>query len=234
MKNKRIGVVGNWTGPNSFGITKPYLFYWSMFGDVELISPLDKSIRELDLLVLPGGPDVDVFRYLGPEDDIHLATGQPCMQRERFDKMLLPKYIEANTPIYCTCRGMQSIAVHFGGKLNQHMNHETNPEHDRGKLVHGIKFVNQDVLPELAQFVSRLGKKKYEVNSLHHQTVHFPTLSEEATVIAVHEKDNHIEAMTFWPNYPIHATQFHSEEMYDEFSEVLINHLLSLSDEEEI
>lgn len=231
-KIKKIGIVGHFTGSNSFGITKPYLYFWSNFGEVSIISPLEKHVRDLDLLVLPGGPDVDVFRYLEADDDIHLAVGQPCMQRERFDKMLLPKYIEANTPIYGTCRGMQSLAVHFKGKLNQHMSHETNGE-DRSKLVHGIKFENTNVVPGLNEFVKSIGNKKYEINSIHHQTVSDDKLPEEITVLARHDKDNHIEAMTLFPYYPIHANQHHVEEIYDPFAITLISHLLSLSDEEE-
>ena len=232
-KVKKIGIVGNWTGANSFGITKPYMFFWSHFGEVSIISPMEKHVRDLDLLVIPGGPDVDVFRYLREEDDIDLNTGTPCYQRERFDKMLLPKYIAKGTPVFGTCRGLQTIAVTLGARLKQHMHHETNGD-NRHALVHGITFDNIEVVPGLEELVNHPDSKDYKVNSLHHQTVLEETLPQEATVIARHFKDNEVEAITYWPTYPIHTMQSHSEEMFDEFSLVLISHLLSLSDEEEI
>ena len=97
---KKIAIVGHWTGENSFGISKPYLFFWQRFGEVSLISPFENHVRDVDLLVMPGGQDVDPYRYLSPEDDTHIYTGSPCMQKERFDRFLLPKYIEKNIPIF--------------------------------------------------------------------------------------------------------------------------------------
>lgn len=225
---KKIGIVGNWTGANSFGITKPYIFFWSQFGEVSVISPFEREARDLDLLVLPGGPDVDVYRYLDENEDIHIFTGAPCMQRERFDKILLPKYIAKQTPIFSTCRGMQSLYVTLGGKLNQHMYHETNPENDGAKLMHALKFENTDVIPELTELIKSFGKREYKVNSRHHQTVHEETKPEEVTILARHDKDNHIEMATTWPHYPAHLTQHHVEDIGDDVSIHLIQHLLNL------
>lgn len=225
---KKIGLVGNFTGGNSFGITKPYLFFWSRFGEVTLISPFEKEVRDLDLLVLPGGPDVDVNRYLDDEEDIHVLTGSPCMQRERFDRMLLPKYMNKQTPIFGTCRGMQSLYVQLGGKLNQHMHHETNPENDGAKLMHGLKFENLDIIPDLSSLVKSFKNKEYKVNSRHHQTVNEATKPEQVTILARHERDNQIEMATTWPHYPAHMAQFHTEDIWDEVSIHLIEHLLSL------
>jgi len=56
--------------------------------------------KDLDLLVLPGGPDVDPMRYLDQDDDFSLWNGKPCVFKERFDKILLPQYIENRTPIF--------------------------------------------------------------------------------------------------------------------------------------
>lgn len=99
MKIKRIGLVGWLTGSNSFGATVPYVDFFSRFGVVEIIMPNEKNVRNIDLLIMPGGPDVDTNRYL---DDGYLDfnIGKPCPFRERFDKILLPKYIESKTPIF--------------------------------------------------------------------------------------------------------------------------------------
>lgn len=47
----------------------PYLRYFEGFGNVKIIVPTSKEIdTKLDLLVVPGGPDVDPSRYLDEED----------------------------------------------------------------------------------------------------------------------------------------------------------------------
>ena len=226
--SKKIGLVGNFTGGNSFGITKPYLFFWSQFGEVSLISPFEKEARDLDLLVMPGGPDVAPWRYLDADEDIHVHVGQPCMQRERFDKVLLPKYMMNGTPIFGTCRGMQSIYVQLGGKLNQHMSHETNSDSDGSKLVHAVKFENLDVVPGLSELVASFKGKEYKINSRHHQTVNEETKPNIVTILARHDKDDEIEFATTFPHYPAHLTQHHVEDVYDKVSIYLINHLLNL------
>lgn len=226
---KKIGIVGHFTGANSFGISKPYLYFWQHFGEVSLISPFEKHVRDIDLLVLPGGQDVAVQRYLGEEDDIDMNVGQPCMQKERFDKMLLPKYIEANVPIFGTCRGMQSMYVQLGGKLNQHMSHETNPDYDGGKLMHALTFENTEVIPGLPRLIHGFNNKKYEVNSRHHQTVNEETKPEIVTILARHSEDREIEMVTTYPHYPCHLTQHHVEDIRDSVSLFLINHLLNIN-----
>ncbi len=232
MKNKKIGVVGHFTGQNSFGITKAYMEFFQNFGEVIVLSPWDKTTRELDLLVLPGGPDVNPFRYLEVEDYLDINVGAPCIIREKFDRELLPQYIAQQTPIFGICRGHQTLAVHFGAKLNQDMYHETNPDHDRRKKVHTIKTT------EAINLIPGLEMKDFETNSLHHQTVAFAPAN--AAVIGYYKPTDHkikqydeeIEALTYFPNYPAHTVQWHPEEAYDKLSITCIRHLLSLSDEE--
>ena len=224
---KKIAIVGHWTGVNSFGISKPYLFFWQQFGEVSLISPFETHVRDIDLLVMPGGPDVDPYRYLDFNQDTHPFTGQPCMQKERFDRFLLHKYIDANIPIFGTCRGMQSMWVAFGGELNQHMNHETNPENDGGKLMHAINFENTHVVPGFSA-VANHKNDEYKVNSRHHQTVSDKDKPQICTILARHSKDSEIEFATTFPHYPCHMTQHHVEDTSDPATVFLINHLLNL------
>ena len=230
---KKIGIVGHFVGPTTFGITKPYMSFLSHFGEVSIISPWENDTRDIDLLVLPGGPDVDPLRYLEDGDEWNLATGQPCMIRERFDRILLPQYIARRTPILGICRGHQSLYVQMGGKLIQDMHHEYNGE-DRMKLVHDIKFDNLGIFPGLARYVKdKIGKKPYKTNSIHHQAADENNKPEIATIIARHAIDNTVEAVTYFPHYPAHTFQWHPEEIWDDASYILINHLLSLSDTNE-
>lgn len=97
---KKIGIVAHFPTQNTVGITRAYIDFFSTFGEVILLTPWDNTVRDLDLLVLPGGPDVNPFRYLTEEDDLDLRVGSPCVVREFFDKKFLPQYIAKNTPIF--------------------------------------------------------------------------------------------------------------------------------------
>ena len=222
---KKIGILGHYLGPNSFGLTKPYLNFFSMFGEVVIITPFDIAVREdLDLLVLPGGPDVWPDRYRDADEDFHFLTGEPRMEFERFDAILLPGYIQKRVPIFGICRGHQSLAVHFGGHLKQHMYHETNKHDKRDEWVHGL-----DIFHDAANLIEGLPKAMFDVNSLHHQVV--DRIPFNAKVLARYRnhknpKHNEIEAITYWPNYPAHTVQWHPEEIRDDFSMYLIEHLL--------
>lgn len=225
--SKKIGIVAWPTGPNSFGVTIPYIEFFSKFGIVDLIMPNETKVRNLDLLVLPGGPDVDTSRYLG-EEPLSFAIGKTCPFRERFDRVLLPKYLDKTTPIFGICRGHQSLAVTFGAQLEQHMHHETNKESNRTEQVHKV-IVDHSV----ADLIPELSSVDFKVNSIHHQTVLDDGLPSCIKVLAryspeIREYGGEIEAITYFPEYPAHTVQWHPEEIEDDFSIHLINHLLDL------
>ena len=219
---KNIGIVA-YPVAGGYGIPEAYLNFFSQFGYVTMIVHNEMETRkDLDLLVLPGGPDVDPSRYLKENDELSLYMGKSCPFRERFDRVLLPKYILDGVPIFGICRGHQSLAVHFGGTLVQDMYHETN-DSDRRKLVHEVSLINRKI--EDFKFLNEI-PTKFKINSIHHQTVdRVPTT---ATVLAVHEKDREVEALSYYPYYPAHTVQYHPEEIHDEFAIKLINHLLTL------
>ena len=96
-----IGIVGHLLGPNSAGITLPYLRYFENFGNVKLIMPTSKEIdTTLDLLVVPGGPDIEPSRYLKANEKVSWFNQKPDPMREYFDVCILPKYIEKKIPIF--------------------------------------------------------------------------------------------------------------------------------------
>jgi gamma-glutamyl-gamma-aminobutyrate hydrolase PuuD len=228
---KRIGIVGWPTGANSFGATLPYLDFFSNFGVVEIIMPNETNTRNLDLLILPGGPDVDTSRYI-KEDALNFYIGKPCPFRERFDNVLLPKYINERTPIFGICRGHQSLAVYFKGDLYQDMDsyglgHETNPAENRIKLVHSV-VTNTEFLKNELNITSQ---RVFEVNSIHHQCVSELDLPQNATVVANYTNkigsiSGVVEAISYYPNYPAHTVQWHPEEIRDRLSISLIENLL--------
>ena len=96
-KIKRIGIPAYRLGPNSFGITTPYMEFIETFGEPVILHPNTPILDDLDLLILPGGPDVDTYRYNqypGP------YTQAPSPTLEWFDRDKLPGYIENGTPVF--------------------------------------------------------------------------------------------------------------------------------------
>lgn len=224
---KKIGIVG-YPQKEGFGIPTAYLKFFSYFGIVHIIMHNEKEVRkDLDLLVLPGGPDVDTKRYLG-ENPLSLNIGTACPFRERFDDVLLPKYIENRTPIFGICRGHQSLAVFFGGKLEQHMFHETSPSSERTKKVHYL-----DLTSEVDYYIPDINSLlRFEVNSLHHQVV-----SEEpknSVILATYGNNSFkkdIESLAY-VDYPAITVQWHPEEIWDSFSINAIKKLLKIKTNE--
>ena len=87
---------------SSVGVNLPYLTYFTKFGNVIIVNPVATLVEEnLDLLVLPGGPDVSTIRYLKGTNVKHSFFNQKADQaREWFDVNMLPKYIEKRIPIF--------------------------------------------------------------------------------------------------------------------------------------
>ena len=223
---KKIGIVGWKVSDNSFGITTAYYNWLSYFGNVTVIMPNETEVREdLDVIVLPGGPDVDTSRYIG-EEALNINVGKPCPFRERFDRVLLPKYIQKRIPLFGICRGHQSLAVHFGGTLKQHMGHENNPSHDRGKLVHKVSFTGEgkELLKDLGFVNSDF--TNYQINSIHHQSVDVIPIN--SVEICYHKEDFNNEALAY-TNYPCYSTQYHPEEIVnDKIANTLLEELLQV------
>lgn len=75
------------------------------------------AVRRIDALVISGGADVDPRRYdesPGP----HTQGWRP--DRDGWELALLDAAAEIDLPVLGICRGMQVLAVHSGGRLDQH------------------------------------------------------------------------------------------------------------------
>ena len=240
--NKQIAIFGWKIGDNSYGITLPYYDFFAYFGDVNILSPVvEIDFEEFDLVVVPGGPDVNPATYGRVPS---MSTGKSDPIREYFDKYLLPLALESSTPVVGICRGHQSIAVRYNGTLNQHMHHTTNLPAERHKEVHGINIFTDSFPKELREgLMSKLHKMKgqpdptkltQEVNSLHHQIIE--NVPPGARLVASHsdkayKNDHSIEAL-YYPKSRTITFQYHPEEIWDAFSSVCISYLLSLKEKE--
>jgi len=227
-----IGIVG-WTFNDGkmYGVNKDYLYYFTTFGNVRMVSIYDENIQtDLDLLVLPGGADVDTTRYGQiPE----LTTSSPNIFLEAFDKFFLGKYIEAGVPIFGICRGLQSLNVHFGGTLYQEIGGGHQPEKRDTEPVHGLLFTDayEAALSKLTN--PKNGKSPLYVKgvtSRHHQAI--DVLGEGLEIMAVASNSDWVAEVIVHEELNIAAVQYHPEsnvEETDKFTPALIRILLDKS-----
>jgi putative glutamine amidotransferase len=133
------------------------------------------ALRGLDGLILTGGPDADPALYHEPP---HPATiVRPA--RDRAELLLLREALHADLPVLGICRGMQLMAVEYGGRLHQHL-----PDllgHDGHRPNDGARFPGRPVATGEHQVRLAAGSRCHQilggdlvVNSFHHQAVADP------------------------------------------------------------
>jgi len=229
MTTKKIGLPLWMTGANSIGSTISYIMYAEQFGEVIPLMPTHTVREDLDLLITVGGSDVDPLTY---GEVPGYFNSKPDPQKEWFDKVYLPQYIAAGVPILAICRGFQAINTHLGGKLIQHMSHETNKPEDPYKTMHNIKinaidFWNwREFAPPTNNIRGTELQRIYGVNSRHHQAIDPRFLGEGLSVLATHEKDNTIELIAH-NTLPIIGIQSHIEDCMDYDTIVLMENMIN-------
>lgn len=152
---KTIGVYAD-TFNGKVGQTFAYMQFLSQFGHVRLISTLDNFaniINEVDMLVVPGGADVDSLLYNGIPG---VMDGRVNQHYEFLDRTLINLFVQHKKPIVGICRGMQAINVYFGGTLKQHVvGHQQESE--------------RHITRQELQFFAL--ENNIFVNSMHHQSI---------------------------------------------------------------
>ena len=140
-------------------------------GRAVLITPDAPDVDNLDGLagiVFTGGSDVDPAIYGEPAH----PTTQVKPERDAAELLLLRAALAADLPTLAICRGMQLMAVAYGGKLHQHL-----PDvlgHDNHRPVSGPKFGFHRVDLAHGSLARGLLGESVEVNSFHHQGVADP------------------------------------------------------------
>ena len=122
-------------------------------------------VKRLDALVISGGADVDPGRYGEPA---HPATVKTRPDRDAWELALLDAAADAAIPTLGICRGMQVMAVHAGGHLDQHVPDLV--EHDRhnpGGDQYGTTGITVARGSKLAGLVGETGPASCH----HHQSV---------------------------------------------------------------
>src|SRR4051794_20460528 len=165
-------------------------------------------VGRLDGLVISGGADVEPARY---GVDAHPRTSGWRPDRDAWELALLDAAEQApdgGLPVLGVCRGMQVMAVHAGGRLDQHtpdlVGHE---EHSPG----GDRFGAVPVRTEAGSRVAALVGDSVTVNCHHHQSV----ADHPGYVAAAHAADGTLEAMEAPGDRFCVAVQWHPETAAD-------------------
>jgi putative glutamine amidotransferase len=140
-------------------------------GRAVLITPdaPDPDVLEgLDGIMFTGGSDVDPALYGAA---VH-ATTRIRPVRDTAELMLMRAAIASALPVLGVCRGMQLMAVAYGGKLHQHLPDQLG--HHNHRPVSGPKFGQHVVRLMPGSRAQAILGDELTVNSFHHQGVSDP------------------------------------------------------------
>lgn len=161
----------------------------------------EEVVSRIDALVVSGGADVDPARY-GAAPHPRTAGWQP--DRDDWELALLTAAAGAELPVLGICRGMQLMAVHAGGTLDQHtpdlVGHET---HSPGGDTYGTVAVETARGSRLAALVG----SRLEVSCHHHQSV----ATHPGFTAVARATDGTVEAMEATGERYCLAVQWHPE-----------------------
>ncbi|MGB0099381.1 MAG: gamma-glutamyl-gamma-aminobutyrate hydrolase family protein [Nocardioides sp.] len=125
----------------------------------------DALVARLDGLVISGGADVDPGRY---DEQPHPRTAEWRPDRDLWEEALLDAAEAVGLPVLGVCRGMQVMAVHAGGALDQHLPDLVGHErHSPG----GDEFGPVEVTTTPGSRLAGLVGPSLSVSCHHHQSV---------------------------------------------------------------
>lgn len=178
-------------------------------GRAVLITPDDPDVDilyRIDGILFTGGADVDPAYYgEKPHPTVHLRP-----ERDAAELVLMRAAIEADLPLFGICRGMQLMAVAYGGRLHQHL-----PDllgHHGHRPVTGPKFGHHPVRFAAGSRCREVLGEASTVNSFHHQGVADPG---KLTPVGWNPEDGLIEALEDPEREFVLGVQWHPEDSDD-------------------
>ena len=201
-----IGITGNY-GDTTCKLGEGYYKQIVRAGGTPLIIPpvadeetILATLNRIDALLLSGGADINPL-YCGEEPVSKLGG----INAERDLPELLITRLAANRqmPILGICRGIQTLSVALGGKVQQHIDTPIKHSQDaeRSEPTHSVTIEPDSTLYNI------FGGEVY-VNSFHHQAVSDPGAHFR---VAARAKDGIIEAIESSEGKPILGVQWHPE-----------------------
>jgi putative glutamine amidotransferase len=178
-------------------------------GRAVLITPDDPDVDilyRIDGILFAGGSDVDPALY--GESPHPTANVRP--ERDAAELVLMRAAIEADLPVFGICRGMQLMAVAYGGRLHQHL-----PDlfgHHNHRPVTGPKFGEHPVRLAPGSACHAVLGDSVVVNSFHHQGIAHPG---RLTPTGWSPEDGLVEAVEDPQRSFVIGVQWHPEDTAD-------------------
>ena len=200
-----IGLSDNYCGERH-NMREEYSRAIKMAGGIPVIIPftLDSklialTVSRLDGVLMIGGDDIHASHF---NQAMSPLADAPYPDRDLFDLALIKECARVKKPTFGICRGMQCMAVAFGGSLVQDLGSEMGAQYERHRKeldgAHRVDFQN-----------SAFYKDSFVTNTHHHQEVKqvgqgwkITGLSEDGIIEAIEAID-----------YPMWGVQFHPERM---------------------
>jgi gamma-glutamyl-gamma-aminobutyrate hydrolase PuuD len=238
----KIGLLTFMTVRSHIGIGAAYVKFCEEIArrankklELVLINHSNEVRNDLDILIIPGGADVDPGMY---SEELSFMVGRTDPQRDFFTKNVLPLYIENNTPIFGICRGHQEIAAHFGMELIQDKIEPLSP-YEFGKTIEKVQLMNyydvHEKTPKNKDGTTNWkivnGKKVkhvMDINSRHHQCLKECNPSLATVTAHIDGEPKRIEAIEY-VHHNIITVQWHPEILFDQYSMDSVAALLKIS-----
>lgn len=159
------------------------------------------TLQHLDGLILTGGGDHNPL-WMGEEPSPRLHNIN--RERDLAELMLVRLAFNRQIPMLGICRGIQTLAIALGGKVEQDIEQRVkhSQDADRTEPTHSVSLVKGSTLYNI------YGSERIMVNSFHHQAVSQP--GKRFRVIA-RSADNIIEAIESSEYKAILGVQWHPE-----------------------
>ncbi len=159
------------------------------------------TLQHLDGLIFTGGGDHNPL-WMGEEPSPRLHNIN--RERDLAELMLVRLAFNRQIPMLGICRGIQTLAIALGGKVEQDIEQQVkhSQDADRSEPTHSVCLVKGSTLYNI------YGSERIMVNSFHHQAVSQP--GKRFRVIA-RSADNIIEAIESSEYKSILGVQWHPE-----------------------
>ncbi len=180
-------------------------------GGAPLIVPFGpdagRILDALDGLVMSGGDDVHPASYADTVTDASMGINQDA---DRWEIDLARGAAQRRLPVLAICRGMQIMAVAFGGRLVQHLEAVEGHPDFHGLTADEILGIRHDVsLQPDCRLAQVYGTQVKEVNTIHHQAV----IDAGDLAVVGTGTGGVIEAVEARNGWPAWGLQWHPEKM---------------------